>query len=108
MQALEVSENSDLAVFELAVPVDSTLGEAATIPLTVEVLQGGQMESLALAVNWLDELVITSSSSLDTATLAANTRASTSAPTCRPWGMCRCGWWPRPSSCWPRRWMPWG
>jgi hypothetical protein len=71
MQALEVSENGDLAVFELVLPVDTALGEAATTPITVEVLQGGQMESLSLTVNWLDELVVTAAASLDTATLAA-------------------------------------
>jgi hypothetical protein len=89
LQTLRVSENGALAVFELAVPVDSTLGEAANIPVTVEVVQGGQMESLQLTVNWLDELVITSSTSLDSDTLAvkysrinigANVQAAGDAP----------------------------
>jgi hypothetical protein len=56
---LQVSADGTLAAFEVAIPVQTTLAENATETVTVEVLQGDQMQSLALAVDWLDELVAT-------------------------------------------------
>ena len=59
MLPLTVSDDGTLAAFELVVPVDITRGEAAANELTVTVVQSGQMESLTLNVDWLDELVAT-------------------------------------------------
>jgi hypothetical protein len=70
-QMLEVSEDGTLAVFEIGIPVDTALGDSAVDKVTVTVTQGGQMDTLTLNVDWLDELLITSAGTLDGSELDA-------------------------------------
>jgi hypothetical protein len=68
---LVVSENGTLAVFEIGIPIDPTRDSSATDTVTVTVVQGDQMETLTLNVDWLDELQITTAGTLDASTLDA-------------------------------------
>jgi hypothetical protein len=60
LRPLQVARNGTLAAFELAIPVQPTLGDGATDAVLVEVFQGnGVTRSLTLTINGLDELVAT-------------------------------------------------